>query len=596
MDACQTEMPRAAVPVQVTVLRGRHLVSVPFRGTKGTSLLSYTRVEFNGTVIGDSPKVDSSPEAGAEYNFTCSFDCTDTSNTTDDLAHKPVICFIQIGTVMGIDAPRLDFVSWCGPAGSEPHGHFSLPTVTLIEILPKEKKQKDEKMVTLGQAVVDLLPLLQGQVSFTTVVTVQPVPGTAADGIISEGGSKPQLEVSVSAPQALVPEALLANSNLLKVALHSLYSAPDAWSLTGTQFHYGASMLMPCSAERDQLLFFTGGVLKPGGEPEPVPRLKKWPTGSVLMPGSHFILGSDTEAEAAEELGDLTSPEDRVFRAEAESARKRVSWDTERRCFMDSGAVGRLLNQIVECRYWPLEIMRMPTPNAAKVGKVGKDKAEDEGQISFHGMVFVDMAALLYPGVKSIRGAYRIFPFNEADLYAKTKRRSSNLKDHQKQNWQTGRGREPSAAGTPTHKAKNLKEDKGIVKRGSIQSASHKPDGLQEADGSVPLNPEGQVQYAFSPCVTTALAGAPRAKPRPGFSHSACDPGVTASACAAPCWRFSAAAFLISDVHGGEELRGAGGHSGQGTRAQEAVGGARQKVPGLWAALGASHVSKLLTT
>ncbi|XP_028669775.2 cilia- and flagella-associated protein 70-like isoform X1 [Erpetoichthys calabaricus] len=451
MDTCLTEMQRAAIPVQVTVLRGRHL-----RGTKGTSLLSYARVEFNGTVIGDSPKVDSSPDAGAEYNFTCSFDCTDTSNTTDDLAHKPVI-------------------------------------LTLIEILPKEKKQKDEKMVTLGQAVVDLLPLLQGQVSFTTVVTIHPVPGTAADGIISEGDSKPQLEVSVSVPQALVPEALLANSNLLKVALHSLYSAPDAWSLTGTQFHYGASMLMPCSAERDQLLFFAGGVLKPGGEPEPVPRLKKWPTGSVLMPGSHFILESDTEAEAAEELGDLTSPEDRVFRAEAESTRKRVSWDTERRCFMDSGAVGRLLNQIVECRYWPLEIMRMPTPNAAKAGKAGKDKAEDEGQISFHGMVFVDMAALLYPGVKSIRGAYRIFPFNEADLYAKTKRRSSNLKDHQKQNWQTGRGREPSAAGTPTHKAKNLKEDKGIVKRGSIQSASHKPDGLQEADGSVPLNPEGQM-------------------------------------------------------------------------------------------------------
>jgi len=36
-------------------------------------------------------------------------------------------------------------------------------SVTVIEVLPKEKKQKEEKTVLLGQCTVDMLPLVKGK-------------------------------------------------------------------------------------------------------------------------------------------------------------------------------------------------------------------------------------------------------------------------------------------------------------------------------------------------------------------------------------------------------------------------------------------------
>lgn len=39
-------------------------------------------------------------------------------------------------------------------------------TVTVTEVLPKEKKQKEEKTAQLGQCTVDLLPLVKGTTEY----------------------------------------------------------------------------------------------------------------------------------------------------------------------------------------------------------------------------------------------------------------------------------------------------------------------------------------------------------------------------------------------------------------------------------------------
>ncbi|XP_045076940.1 cilia- and flagella-associated protein 70-like [Coregonus clupeaformis] len=371
-----------AVPVKITVLRGNNL-----RGNKAESILIYVRAEFNGIILGDSQKLDAAVDQGVDYNFTCSFECSDAGHTLDDMAHKPVI-------------------------------------LTVIEFLPKEKKQKEEKTAVIGQAIVDLLPILHGQVSFSSTVLLHPTPGSPADAASQEGSCKPSLDVTVCVPEPLLSGVQLSESNLLKVTVETAYSVPEVWnpvSGSGPPCSYVAALQVPLTAEKEQVLLFSNGLLKVDGEGEPMGRPRKWPLGPLLASGAQFIPGVSMEGEPIEmEDGDLTSIEDRDFRNEAETNKKRVSWDTERRCFLDADGAACLTRRIAESRLWPVEVMRSPQVGATKGGKAGKDKGgEDETQLSFHAVAYVDMAPLLYPGARRIRGAYRLYPFYGSDLLVK---------------------------------------------------------------------------------------------------------------------------------------------------------------------------------
>uniref|UniRef100_A0A8C7NLD5 Cilia and flagella associated protein 70 n=1 Tax=Oncorhynchus mykiss TaxID=8022 RepID=A0A8C7NLD5_ONCMY len=327
-----------ATLVKITVLRGNNL-----RGNKAESILNYVRAEFNGIVLGDSQKLDAAVDQGVDYNFTCSFECSDAAHTLDDMAHKPVI-------------------------------------LTVIEVLPKEKKQKEEKTAVIGQAIVDLLPLLHGQVSFLSTVLLHPTPGSPAEAASQEGSCKvgPSLDVTVCVPEPLLSGVQLSDSNLLKVTVETAYSVPEVWnpvSGSGPLSSYVAALQVPLTAEKEQVLMFSNGLLKVGGESEPMGRPRKWPLGPLLAPGAQFIPGVSMEGEPIEmEDGDLTSIEDRDFRKEAETNKKRVSWDTERRCFLDAEGAACLTRRIAESRLWPVEVMRSPQVGATKGGKAGKDK------------------------------------------------------------------------------------------------------------------------------------------------------------------------------------------------------------------------------
>ncbi|XP_034877282.1 cilia- and flagella-associated protein 70 isoform X3 [Mirounga leonina] len=451
-------------PVQITVTDGYNL-----KGFKGDTPVTFIRAEFNQAVLGDSAKVTVSPEGTAKYNFMSSFEYSPEGGITlDDLAHKPVF-------------------------------------LTMTEVLPKEKKQKDEKTSILGQAVVDLLPLLEGESSFETMVPLHPVPGSPLE-LVRSSVKQCSLEVKVFVAEPLLTTAQILGGNLLKVTLEAAYSVPESFIPVGPMQNYMVGMQVPSVGEKDSPILFKNGTLKLGGEREPVPRPKKWPIANILAPGANnipdaFIIGGPYE----EEEGELNRPEDREFRNQAECIKKRIIWDLESRCYLDPPAVVSFQKRIADCRFWPVEITRVPLTTAPK-GKAAKfDKADDESQLSFHGVAYVNMVPLLYPGVKRIRGAFHVYPYLDSTVYEKTKCLFSLFRDtghHLIQNNKIGGINSPLSKPVVS---KNLKEEKtvkekdmeGRLRPGDLQAPSIKSqssDTPLEVEPSLSHNPEGQ-QY-----------------------------------------------------------------------------------------------------
>nr|DBA19215.1 TPA: hypothetical protein GDO54_015081 [Pyxicephalus adspersus] len=455
---------RPPMPVHITVLRAHDL-----KGVKGDSPVTYLRSEFNNVLLGDSPKLEATPGQQTEYNFTTSFDLGgDGPHSLDDVAHKPVI-------------------------------------VTVIEILPKEKKQKEEKTAVLGQAAVDLLPLLKGECNFKVTVPLHPATGSPLEHIHSD--VKPNLEVAVSVPEPLLTESQINDCNLIRVTMEAAYCVPESWNPQGPQYNYVTSLQIPSMGERDLTLIFSNGTLKAGGESEPTSRQKRWPMSGIMAPGAQhipesFIFGGAYE----EEDGEMNRKEDREFRTEAETYRKRVMWDTERRCYLDKSAVTSLQKRIAECRYWPVEIMRVPVSTTSK-SKPGKaEKSEEDTQLSFHGVAYVNMVPLLYPGVKRLRGAYRIMAYQDAEVLEKTKVQSSVLRDLMRQNNLMGKltaaplGQStPHVKPAPSRMEKAPKEKDGSRRMSAVIKPVEASDLDQAAANTQAVSPnvEGQ-QYMES--------------------------------------------------------------------------------------------------
>ncbi|XP_056020637.1 cilia- and flagella-associated protein 70-like isoform X3 [Ostrea edulis] len=388
VDVPQTRPPE---PLSIHIIKASNLrpSSGTSKGTKGDNVQITVKVEFGEKQLGESPKVDCVPDTPAEIDYTANLNCTfEDPLVLDEISYKPVV-------------------------------------LTVTEVLPKEKKQKEEKTAQLGQCTVDLLPLVKGATRHHYNLVINPLPGSPLETISPES-PKPEMEVVISVQESLLEGTQINNGNLMTLTIETLYAPPETWAMTGAQYAYAAALPIPVSADKESPIVFANGALKPSIDKEAPNRQKKWAVPGSAQGNSVYIPESFLPPDNIDdEDGEFKNKEERDHRHVAETEKLRVTWNTERRSYMDAMATKSFQDKIAKCRYWPVEVMRLPQPAAAK-GKKSQNATtvDDEGSISYHGVAFVNLAPLLYPGVKRIRGAYKVHAYTDHAMHEKTKRKT----------------------------------------------------------------------------------------------------------------------------------------------------------------------------
>lgn len=218
----------------------------------------------------------------------------------------------------------------------------------------------------------------------------------------------PTCEVKVSLDRPLLSASQVEASNLISVTPMGIFSCPvDGWHLSSqapTQT-YGLSVPLPMG-DADRVLTFNDGVLVPASK------------------DCSVIDGNCNPYEG--EQGLLRGKDDIVFRNEAEQTKNRIEFRSSKAIYVDSSAVAGMISEIPKHRLVPVELKRH-TIEAEKSGKgvkggKGKGSGEEDSVPGCHGVAYVDISSLLYPGATQITGAFPVVPYDDAEMLEKTGR------------------------------------------------------------------------------------------------------------------------------------------------------------------------------
>ena len=356
---------------------------------------------------------------------------------------------------------------------------------------------KEEKTTTIGQCCVDLLSVLNADEGMDTCTDGTSMSLTVLSSgpespIASQpGGQVCTMDVEVRVGDGF-DDVMSKGSRVMHACVDALYAPPAQWANGGVDITYAAGLPLPAPGQKYNTVLFSGGTFQPpqsaagkGSAADVKPSIRHW---NISQPAAVQCAGLPTsqvqDVLLDEEDGELhVDAEAQRFRGKGDRG-QRVDWFAESRAFVPDSSVNEFYAALREQTLWPVEVMRVQSvPVAPTKGKrlSAAQEVTNDYLLSYHGVAYVDLAPLLYPGCTTVHGVYRIHPFNESEVLSKTGRKANVGEILVQQGGGVASDRLKSATQkkrtTSTSKLPAIGDDSSAVKSLASESAAYSEKG-----------------------------------------------------------------------------------------------------------------------
>ncbi|XP_022258101.1 cilia- and flagella-associated protein 70-like [Limulus polyphemus] len=99
-----------------------------------------------------------------------------------------------------------------------------------------------------------------------------------------------------------------------------------------------------------------------------------------------------------------------------------IIWNTCQHVWLSKNDLQSVKERISNVSHIPVEIAKIPLSGKRSTGKA--KMIDDELPYSNHGIAYMDLSPLLFPGVTKVKGAFPVGVYRETEMLEMTKQRS----------------------------------------------------------------------------------------------------------------------------------------------------------------------------
>ncbi|GAU87191.1 hypothetical protein RvY_00078 [Ramazzottius varieornatus] len=312
-----------------------------------------------------------------------------------------------------------------------------------IEYIVKDAKKKtapEEKVELIGQCFIDLLPFVTGETLVSKTLPIFP-PSVDADSCTTflPENAAVRLQVKSENGEPVIPKDYADSFNILRFRIDGCYSMPTAWLPTTphTGSHslptptFTISTFLPTTVQHERYLILSNKVLQEDLSKEKFHHegLIHWPVNPLFFAKAVHMMEAPHQNGLGSGLNHTNKKKTEEGRGSGVIGQPSTVVRTEFRCVLAKDAEEAFKTKAVAAKVWPVEVFSVTVPEkhtstTKKKNAEVQNTAAEEAMITKHGVAFLDLSPLLFPGAKHTEGRSPLLPYDVRSFTEKTGRKS----------------------------------------------------------------------------------------------------------------------------------------------------------------------------